>query len=194
MKSLLLFIYGSMFLFSNMNAQNSETTIEDLIKNQFMLYPKMEARDLYKFLHQAAMGSEHAVKDTAAVRVWMKNEIEKLDTAITNNLIENLSPEGDLVRVNLRPYLKSGKNPDELLNAFITTANGFRGSKETLTGFINKAKKMIVEKKIPVEESIFVSLTDELAKSGYPAIHHSLVYEKLYKPAYRVIDKKYLTK
>lgn len=180
-----------MFLFSNIYAQNSETTIEDLIKNQLALYPKMEARDLYKFLHQAAMGSEHAVRDTNAVKVWMAKEVTGLDTTITNELIEPLSPDGSLVRVNLRPFIKAGDNPDELLKAFITTANKYSGSKETLVQYLASAKEMIRRKQIPVDESIFTSLTDELAKNGFPAIHHSLIYEKLYKPAYRVINKKY---
>jgi hypothetical protein len=192
MKSILLFIYGSMFLFSNLNAQNTETTIEDLIKNQFALYPKMEARDLYKFLHQAAMGSEHAVQDTNAVKVWMTKEVAGLDTTITNELIEQLSPDGNLVRVNLRPYLKAGDNPDELLKAFVSTANKFSGSINTLAEYIVSVKKMIARKEIPVDENIFTSLTDELAKNGFPSIHHSLTYEKLYKPAYRVVDRRYL--
>jgi len=192
MKSLLLFIYGSMFLLSNISAQNTETTIEDLIKNQFALYPKMEARDLYKFLHQAAMGSEHAVKDTNAVKTWMTKEVAGLDTTVTNELIEQLSPDGNLVRVNLRPYLKAGDNPDELLNAFISTANKFSGSTSTLAEYIGDAKKMIARKEIPIAENIFSSLTEELERNGFPAIHHSLIYEKLYKPAYRVVDWKYL--
>ncbi len=179
-------------MFSNINAQNTETTIEDLIKNQFALYPKMEARDLYKFLHQAAMGSEHAVQDTNAVKTWMKREVAGLDTTITNELIEQLSPDGDLVRINLRPYLEKGENPDELLKAFILTANKFSGSIDTLTAYLNTAKKMIARKDIPVDETIFASLTGELEKSGFPAIHHSLTYEKLYKPAYRVVNRKYL--
>jgi hypothetical protein len=193
MKSLLLFVYGYMFLFSNIYAQKTEPTIEALIKNQFAKYPRMEARDLYKFLHQAAMGSEHAVKDTGAVKTWMKSEVAGLDTAITNDLIEALSPDGNLVRVNLRPYLKAGENSDNLLKAFISTANNYRGSKETLVKYISAAKKMIKQKEITVDENIFGALTDELEKSGYPAIHHSAVYEKLYQPAYRVVDKKYLT-
>lgn len=181
-----------MFLFSNISAQNTETTIEDLIKNQFALYPKMEARDLYKFLHQAAMGSEHAVKDTNAVKTWMEREVAGLDTTITNNLVEPLSPDGSLVRINLRPYLKGGDNPDELLKAFVSTANKFSGSTNTLANYILTTKEMIACKEIPVDENIFSSLTDELAKNGFPSIHHSLTYEKLYKPAYRVVDKKYL--
>lgn len=192
MKSLLLFIYGYMFLFSNINAQKTETTIEALIKNQFAKYPKMEARDLYKFLHQAAMGSEHAVKDTGAVKTLMKRELAGLDTTITNDLIEQLSPDGNLVRINLRPYLKKGEKPDELLKAFILTANKFSGSTDTLVAYLNTAKEMIARKDIPIDENIFASLTNELEKSGFPAIHHSLTYEKLYKPAYRVVDRKYL--
>lgn len=192
MKSIFLFVYGYMLLFSNIHAQKTGTTIESLIKNQFAKYPKMEARDLYKFLHQAAMGSEHAVKDTTAVKVWMKNEIAGLDTTLINDLAEPLSPDGNLVRINLRPYLKSGENPDDLLRAFISTANNHHGSKDTLVKYLNTVKELIKRKDIAVDETIFAALVNELEKSGYPAIHHSTVYEKTYKPAYRVVSKKYL--
>ncbi|MEW6651858.1 MAG: hypothetical protein AB1394_00165 [Bacteroidota bacterium] len=192
MKSILLFLYGYMLLLSNINAQKIETTIETLIKDQIARYPNLEARDLYKFLHQAAMGSEHAVKDTNAVKTWLKNEIDSLDTSITNDLIEPLSPDGNLVRINLRPYIKSGYNSEDLLKAFISTANNHRGSKDTLVKYLNTAKELIKRKEIPVDETIFSALVTELGKSGYPAIHHSTAYAKLYKPAYRVISKKYL--
>jgi hypothetical protein len=193
MKSLLLLVYGYMFLFSNINTQKTETTIDSLIKNQFAKYPKMEARDLYKFLHQAAMGSEHAVKNVKAVKEWMKNEIAGLDTTITNDLIEQLSPDGNLVRINLRPFLKSGENPDDLLRAFILTANDHRGSKDSLIKYLNTAKELIKRKEIFVDESMFTALVNEMEKSGYPAIHHSANYAKVYKPAYRVVSKKYWT-
>lgn len=194
MKFPLLIIYGYMFLFANIHAQKTDraTTIEKLIKNQFALYPKMEARDLYKFLHQAAMGSEHAVKDTNAVKTWMEREVAGLDTTIQNEFMEPLSPDGRLARVNLRPYIKKGKAPASLLKAFVVTANKYPGSKEKLINYLKTAKEMIARKEIPLEENIFNSLTEELSKSGYPAIHHSLTYEQIYKPAYRVIDTKYL--
>lgn len=192
MKSILLLVYGYVILFSTMYAQKTETTIESLIKNQFAKYPKMEARDLYKFLHQAALGSEHAVKDTNAVKKWMINEIAGLDTTLINDLIEPLSPDGNLVRVNLRPFLKNKDNPDELLKAFISTANKHRGSKDTLVQYLNLAKELIKRKEIPVDETMFTALVNELEKSGFPAIHHSTIYEKTYKPAYRVVSKKYL--
>ncbi|KAF0149947.1 MAG: hypothetical protein FD143_2671 [Ignavibacteria bacterium] len=193
MKSIFLFMYGYMFLFATVNAQKTETAIEILIKHQIAKYPKMEARDLYKFLHQAAMGSEHAVKDTNAVKAWLKNEIAGLDTSITDDLIEQLSPDGSLVRINLRPFLKSGENPEHLLRAFISTANNYRGNKDTLVKYLTTAKELIKRKEIPVDEYIFFTLVNELEKSGYPAIHHSTAYAISYKPAYRVVSKKYFT-
>jgi len=192
MKSILLFGYSYMFLFLNIYAQKTETTIESLIKNQFAKYPKMEARDLYKYLHQAALGSEHAVKDTNAVKAWMKKEIAGLDTATTNDLEEQLSPDGNLVRINLRAFIKSGENTEQLLKAFISTANNYRGSKETLVKYLNTAKDLIKIKAISIDENIFNALVTELEKAGYPAVHHSVNYAKEYKPAYRVISKKYL--
>ena len=39
-----------------------------LLRNHFNRYPLMQVQDVYKLLHQAAMGSEHAVVDETNAR------------------------------------------------------------------------------------------------------------------------------
>lgn len=166
--------------------------IKTNILKQYKTYPNMEIQDLYKFLHQSVMGSEHAVKDTIAVREWMKNEIANLDTLPINSLIDTLSPSGSIVRINLRPYIKSGYNPKLLLSAFIKTANTFRGSTELLEEYIIIVKKMIKKKELPFNLSKANIFFNKMKHLKYPAVHHSETYEKNYQPAYRVISSEYL--
>ena len=40
--------------------------------------------------------------------------------------LEELSPDGKVVRVNLRPYLQSGGDIDKLFEAFVRTSQEFR--------------------------------------------------------------------
>ena len=89
----------------------------------------MEVQDLYKLVHQAALGTAHAVRDTAAVRAWMDHEINTLSPGKEGEqLYELLGADGALMRVNLRPYMASGRDLEHLLEAFILTANTYEGS------------------------------------------------------------------
>ncbi len=168
-------------------------SIKDIILKEIIKYPAMETRDIYKFIHQAAMGSEHAVKDTAAVRKWMENEIANLDWNHTEALIDTLSHDGNIVRVNLRPYLKDGYDPEKLLKAFINTANEYKSNKGTLEKYIEIVLEMIDNGEIifPAVEAKKYFVEQKL--KGFPAVHHSKKYEDLYSPAYRVVDVKYIS-
>jgi hypothetical protein len=184
---------GIVFTFiSRKREWKEQKRLADFITKEYEVHPKMTSQDLYKFLHQAAMGSEHAVQDTGMVKDWMKNEIAGLDMTIENKLIDTLSEGGGIIRVHLRPYLKDGNNPDKLVNAFIKTANRFKGSKETLKQYLATARKMIKKKEISLDLAEFNNLTKEMESKGFPAVHHSKEYVDAYKPAYRVISSEYL--
>lgn len=163
-----------------------------IIRKQYLEHPKMQEEDLYKLLHQAAMGSEHAVKNPAMAEQWMKEEIKDLDLSKKENLVDTLSAGGNIVRINLRSYLKSGYNPDLLVKKFILTANEYRGSLDTLKRYFSIARRMIKRNQLPLDLDKFNRLTAEMEPKNFPAIHHSKTYEEEYNPAYRVIASKYL--
>lgn len=83
--------------------QNKQTSFSKILKEEINRHPKSQVEDIYKFIHQAALGSEHAVKNTIAVKKWLQTEIAGLDYSLTENLTEPLSPDGNLIRLNLRP-------------------------------------------------------------------------------------------
>ncbi len=69
------------------------------------------------------MGSEHLHLDISMAREWLRTESASLTPASADEpLYEVVSPGGSIVRVNLRPYLMSGRNLDSLAFAFVQTA------------------------------------------------------------------------
>lgn len=48
-----------------------ETKFRQIVLANLSRYPRMQIADLYKLCHQAALGSEHALKDERAVREWL---------------------------------------------------------------------------------------------------------------------------
>ena len=101
--------------------------IETVLQDHLSRYPGMQIQDLYKLLHQAALGSEHAVSDPGSAARWLTRELEDMGEGIPESLIDPISSNGDIVRVHLRPYVDAGHDPQILLNAFIRTANEYRG-------------------------------------------------------------------
>jgi len=182
-------IFSLLFSTEKINCQktNEIDPIKGIIKKEIIKYPEMEIQDVYKLLHQSAMGSEHAVKDTAAVRKWMEKEISGLSWNHKEEMIDTISPGGKIVRINLRPYIKAGMNTEKLLNAFVKTANKFKGSKEVLERNLKCFLEMIEEGEVDFPKQEAENYFNELKEKGYPAVHHSKAYGEKYSPAYRVV-------
>ncbi|UCD37558.1 MAG: hypothetical protein JSW54_12120 [Fidelibacterota bacterium] len=165
-----------------------ETRFRKILIVQSTRYPRWEVQDLYKFVHQAAMGSGHAVSDTDMARAWLTREMASLeDLASPEPIIDTLSPDGLLARIHLRPFLKAGGSPDTLLTAFVQTANEFRGDPETLRRYWALAEKMAERRDLSFPPDELAAFFTEMESQGFPAVHHSEVYRNTYLPAYRVV-------
>ena len=153
-------------------------------------YPFAGAEDLYKFLHQAVYGPGHAISDRDAAEAWMEREIESLDPPIEGELsCEALGGEPPLVRVNLRPFVVRGFDSDQLLEAFIASANLARGTTRRMEVVLALATSYVQCAGRGELAPDLKALSPELADKGYPAIRHSEAYVEAYRPAYRVVDE-----
>jgi hypothetical protein len=148
------------------------------------------AEDLYKFLHQAVYGPDHAIPNREAAATWLQREMEGLVPPLDGETpCEALGGEPPLVRVNLRPFVANGGDPDLLLDAFVSSANSERGSSRRMKTVLNLAASFVQCAGRGELAPELKTLTAELAEKGYPAIHHSEAYVQAYKPAYRVVDE-----
>src|SRR3954454_8185237 len=79
--------------------------ISQLLSSHLQRYPRMQLEDIYKLLHQAAMGPEHAVQDPALARARLLEEMQQLTSSPADPLVDPISPDGRLARVHLRAYV-----------------------------------------------------------------------------------------
>ena len=172
---------------------DEERRFRAILKEQGARYPAMTARDVYKFVHHAAFGSAHAARDTAAVREWMTEEVLTLAPRAGEPLYEFIRPDSALVRVNLRPYLSKGLDPNQLSGAFIATGRTFAGSTQDLNRYWAVTLEAARAKEIPVPVLELDAVFAEQAVGGHTAIHHSSTYIDAYKPAYRVVMRNQIT-
>jgi len=147
----------------------------------------MQIQDVYKLIHQAALGSEHSRHEPLEAKKWLERELQEMGTGLKEPIIDPISPNGEIVRVHLRPYISAGGDIGTLLNAFIRTGDDFRGDFKTLEAYWDYA----VQTKL-FSTSTMITYIQEMRTHNYPAVHHSSEYNQLYHPAYRVIRRKYL--
>jgi hypothetical protein len=180
------------FLLSCRAAPSDQAGLESaelrrIILAQAARHPLMQPADLYKLLHQAAMGSAHAIDDRAGARMWMDREVSVMGVTRADPMVDTIAPGGEVVLVNLRPWVAAGRSTDSLLDAFIATANTLERDTAKLARYLLLADTLADEGILPFGATAWRDLVTGLRRGGYPAVHHSPEYESAYRPAYRVV-------
>jgi hypothetical protein len=181
-----------LFAVSRAGEGSDEEAVARLVAAHVQRYPRMEVQDLYKLLHQAALGSGHAVRDEAAARERLAHEIAALGPGPADPLLDPLSTDGRLARVHLRPYLEAGRDPARLLEAFVRTANSYRGTVDALEHHWQVATRMAAAGLLPFPAEELAAFFEAQAARSHPAVHHSASYREAHAPAYRVVAIEYL--
>lgn len=162
--------------------------IGQLLSAHLARYPAMQLDDIYKLLHQAALGPGHAVDDPAAARKRLVAEIDALPDAGSIEIARDIiSPDGRLARIHLRTYLAAGGTADALSRAFVETANNYPASPEKLAKFCGCLGDLAAAGSIPFRQAQVEEYFATVARDGYPAVHHSDAFRHAYHPAYRVV-------
>ncbi|MDX1933143.1 MAG: hypothetical protein SFU56_11100 [Capsulimonadales bacterium] len=157
--------------------------------NAWKSEPAMRIEDAYKWLFHAVRGGEHAVTDPDGPRRWLDREWLTLDGPFPNEpLVVALRPDRAIVRLNLRPYRARGGGRERLLQAFVRSAHGFRGEAATFATVWRELGRTLERgDRGALTAAEWRRCDRETAPDHYPALHHSEHYEKIRKPAYRVL-------
>jgi hypothetical protein len=102
--------------------------------------------------------------------------------------MDPISASGQIVRVHLRPFVAQGGKVEILLRAFIRTAREYRGGLQTLVDYWNITASMGYHPTVEMD-----NFMRSMQAQAYPAVHHSLEYRQLYRPAYRVVKAEFFS-
>lgn len=170
-----------------------DSRLRAILLEQTSRYPSMREQDVYKLLYQAARGPAHAALDQRLARLWLDREIvmlrakRALAPLAGEPLLEEIDPHGQLVRVNLRPFLAAGGDAVRLADAFAQTAAEFRQNPTRLDEYLAAAGDAIQAGMIRLDPEILGQFAADQRAASYPAVHHSPEYERAHIPAYRVV-------
>ena len=171
-----------------MSAQN----ITSFVNKQIEEYPKSRLLDLYKSCFQDYMGAEHLVSDTLSTRKYLDYE---LSTTNLSDLLpwyyEPCGINGNYVRISLRAVKEGLITKEQLLDAFIKSANtANRPSVDSWKQRWHEIADTIAEMNIQLphynEDKQYI---DSILSAGKYAISHSPDYREAYHPHYRIISK-----
>ena len=161
--------------------------IGQLLAHHFQRYPRMELVDVYKLLHQAAMGSGHAIDDPRDARARLDAEAASLDEGPEDPIADPISPDGKLARIHLRPYFAAGHTVNVLIDAFVQTGRSYPAASEKLEKFCACLGDLAAAGGIPFSRDQVEQYVQAIAGRAYPVVHHSDAYRDAYRPAYRVV-------
>lgn len=166
--------------------------IDEMVKNQLSNYPKSRLLDIYKSCFQDFMGAEHLVGDTLSVRRYLEYELQQVEgDSLMSWYAEPCGLQGRYVRVSLRVVQEGLVSLDQLLSAFIRSANGsVRPSVEVWKTEWEKIVGQIDEMRLglPYYDDDRRFIADVLAQGKY-AISHSPDYRAAYRPHYRIVRR-----
>lgn len=159
--------------------------VGNLIESHLQRYPLMALPDIYKLLHQAALGSEHLLGEPETVERKLREEIAQLGKhgAATEPLVDVISPDAKLARIDLRAYRASGRELAELSAALLRTAREYRGAPEKLAKFCACVGDLAQSGALSHSAESVNNYFAQIAAAGYPAVHHTDVYRQAYRPA-----------
>jgi len=170
---------------------NEKDDFEWLIRRHLDRRPQMTATDVYKLLYQGVFGVGHLLGEGARHRLEAEARALRLDGQPQEPLIEEVSLDGSMVRVNLRPYLRRGLPLDRLFSV-MEASDQEKGRVEEFLEAWNMFVELVSSGRLTFDEDEIEAVDRNLKLSGCQPRHHSEVYRRAYAPAYRVLKRSVL--
>ena len=193
----------------------STQKIEGFINNQMNTYPKSRLLDIYKSCFQDYMGADHLVSDKQMVKAYLD---EELNTTSLDDLMpwyyEPCGIDSCYFRVSIRAVKESIITDDQLLDAFIRSANSetrpsVKSWSERWHKIIGTIDSIFVRHDSTIRASTMVlaapsvdqmkldlpnyqedkQFIDSVLSVGKYAISHSPDYREAYCPHYRIVER-----
>ncbi len=174
------------FFYTGCSAPDS-AQLKSLVESQMALYPEMGVQDWYKLLHQSAMGNRHLGVEDSVIYNYMLKELNSIEASTSEPLIEYISTDSTVIRMNLRPFKAIGGDPDDLFAAMKSTWDTVVPSAELLEVYWNDLGELAKSGQLRFTHEELDTFFQQKKAEGFPAVHHSDLYGARYKPAYRVL-------
>ena len=163
----------------------------ELIQWHQTIKKNFEIQDAYKLIYQSVFGIQHILDDKERAKIYLQQEFESINADGHEDLIENISVSGEIVRLNLRPFKYCNGNIDQLFQAMLHSAEEIPGSVKKFLDLWNQFKQAVFRAEMNFDETELRAFDHKMKLENYPARHHSAAYRAANRPAYRVLKKSF---
>jgi len=160
--------------------------VKPLILEHMKRRPMAQAQDIYKLLFQGVFGVAHIVSDKAWNILVEEAGRINLQEHREDPLIETVSPDDSMVRVNLRQYINRGGDLETLYQVMRKSAE-HKGDRQVFHAYWSQYKEMVADGLVPGAQDEIDELDQLIRREGVKPRHHTEPYRQAYYPAYRVV-------
>lgn len=158
------------------------------VERQLSDYPESMLQDVYKAFYQEHFGAEHMISDTAAVRNYLSYELDHCDDQATQLYYEPIGVNGVYVRVYLNAVKDNLITSEQLLWAFLDSANPAQHIALDWATKWDTIMKIIDEIRPGFGTEEERTLLRQASQQNQ-AVHHSQAYNAAYHPHYRIVKR-----
>jgi len=166
--------------------------VAELVGEQKAARPEMRAKDVYKLLYQGVFGVGHIMGPGAWV--YLQNEVNSVDPKdqIDDLLLESVSLDGSIIRVNLRPFIRDGHPLNKLMEAM--RKSDIAGNPADFLEAWDDFAELVWSGQLDFENNEIDAINKALDRSKPQPMHHTQQYREAYHPAYRVVRRREILK
>lgn len=158
-----------------------------IISEHLERYPEMQAADIYKLVYQGIRGPGHLGTNAEKIRYYLNEEMSSVKDNPDIELIEDISPDSEFVRINLEKF-KSLELPVEMLvQTIVFSSRDLASDRKTLIRIWEDVINRIDSGRIRTDRQEALKFHQFIGENSYPIVHHSELYKQHYFPAYRVV-------
>lgn len=162
-----------------------------LFSLHFEKYPKAQPTDFYKLIYQSVFGVGHIISDKAKEYLFEEANRVNLSDYPDRVLVESISPDGSMVRVYLRPFMRRKLSLDKLFSVMQRSARHQRDADYFMVLW-KILLEMVELGEIPLDQDELDEIIMKIEEDGLKPMHHTKPYRDAYYPAYRVVWRPYL--
>ena len=149
--------------------------------------PEATLQDVYKSFYQERFGPGHMTPNVENARNYLMSEMEQA-AENSGTYYEPTGSEGRYVRIYLNAVSDGKISAEQLLEAFVESANHVAPRTDKWTEQWSKIVNVIEEKQLPVAANDELKELLKTCSEQDEAVHHSESYEKAYRPHYRIVE------
>jgi hypothetical protein len=150
--------------------------------------PEMRARDVYKLLYQGVYGVGHLMGP--GVWDYLQREAKSLDVKDQPGepLMESVSVDASMVRVNLRPFIAKNYSLIKLMEAMRNSE--IKGKPSEFLELWDAFTELVWSGQLDFDQEEVCNVNKSLNRDKPEPMHHTQQYRDAYHPAYRVVLKR----